>query len=258
VISPVWPPPPDDMAGATVTSGPPAWRPPGTDNGARPAFGTGPPRRRRRWPVVLAIVLLALLLLPLILHKLNGGDSEASVINDPAGSSGATPSVSVSSVKPSAAAAADPTGTILAGKRRTLVHLAEADRDLAMPATGDAAPSDGTRADALFRLEPLNGDSSYLIHGVPYAGDAERCLGVRTVTDEVNALAATDCYTYSQMIFRIVASGHVDDKGRPTYVISNDRYGTVQFSATRRVLFVAPAKNGAPETTFSFVDRGAA
>jgi hypothetical protein len=67
---------------------------------------------------------------------------------------------------------------------------------------------------------------------------------------------SAECYTYRQMVFEIVASGRSDDKGRPTYVISNKPYGTVQFSTTKRV-FLRPVTDGTHGTTVSFVDRGA-
>jgi hypothetical protein len=108
----------------------------------------------------------------------------------------------------------------------------------------------------VFRLEPLGPSGGYLIHRVaPGPGGDERCLGVRAGPDAASTLVSSDCNTYRQMVFEIVASGRTDDKGRPTYVISNRHYGTVQFSTTKRLVFLGPATDG---TTVSFVDRGAA
>jgi serine/threonine protein kinase len=156
---------------------------------------------------------------------------------------------------PSATTATTNPKAVLAGTRRTLLHLAEADKDLALPASGTAKASGGTTADSVFLLEPI-GSGQYLIHSEQPKGGT-RCLGVKVSKDGPSALVGANCYTTREMLFQIIASGRTDDKGRPTYVIRNDDFGTVQFIERTSTVFVETADGDAPATTFSFVDRGA-
>jgi hypothetical protein len=109
----------------------------------------------------------------------------------------------------------------------------------------------------VFTLEPI-GSGRYLIHSAqPAAKGGSRCLGVKTVSNGPSTLVGANCYTTREMLFQIIASGRTDDKGRPTYVIRNEDFGTVQFLERTSAVYVEPGAGEAPTTTFSFVDRGA-
>ncbi|MEV4703070.1 serine/threonine-protein kinase [Actinoplanes sp. NPDC049316] len=230
----------------TAAVPPQAWQPPP----ALPVTGP-PPRRRGRVASFLgALVLLAAVGVGggLLVANADSGDRGASPT--PAASGGARPSGS-----PAPAAAPTNPEAILAGSRRTLLHMAEIDRDLALPATGAARASDGTSEDAQFVLEPYGVD--YLIKSVrPSAGGRERCLGVRADPDGPASLVATECTSAKATIFEIGEAGGKDDKGRPTYVISNDTYGLVQWSESSRTVYVQEIGDAEVDLTFSFVDRG--
>jgi hypothetical protein len=239
---------------AAVRPTPQPWRPPPSAVPVRPA-GRGP---LRTLVITLAIAggVLAVLLVGglFALSALSTADEsrpDPTVIDEAPRSEQSSPAATP------AASGAGPRA-ILAGTRRTLLHLAEADKDLALPATGSAKASDGTGADAVFILEPLGAGTDYLIHSTkPAANGNDRCVGVKAAASGASSLVSADCNTYRQMVFDITASGQTDDKGRPTYVIRNRHYGAVRFSARTSSVSVGPTGDGAAATTFSFVDRGA-
>ncbi|MET7952004.1 hypothetical protein [Micromonospora sp. NPDC005324] len=57
-------------------------------------------------------------------------------------------------------------------------------------------------------------------------------------------------------MFAISREGR-DDKGRTSYSIISDEYGPVQWSPTKREIFVEFLGDAPLDTTFSMVDRGA-
>ena len=236
------------QSGPTAVMAPQAWQPP------PPAAVDPPPRRRRRAGTFLgALVLLAGIGVAggLLVANANGDDRAGSPTPAATGSSG--------SPSPSAppAPAVDPNNPapILAGTRRTLLHMAEIDRDLALPESGEAKASGGTTEDAQFVLEPYGVD--YLIKSVrPDARGQERCLGVKINPRTAGALVATECDPGKATIFQISAEDGKDDKGRPTYVIGNDAYGFVQWDDSDRTVYVQELGDAPADLTFSFVDRG--
>ncbi|MGA5298452.1 serine/threonine-protein kinase [Nucisporomicrobium flavum] len=226
-------------------SGPPQpWQPPPVT----------PPRRRGRAASFLgALVLLGALGVGGGLLVANAGSDDPGATAPPA-STGPSGGTRPSGSPVPAAARTDPEA-VLAGTRRTLLHMAEIDRDLALPATGAARASDGTGEDAQFVLEPYGVD--YLIKSVrPDAQGRERCLAVRPDENGPASLVAVECTTSKATIFEIGAAGGKDDKGRPTYVIGNDTYGLVQWDDSRRTVYVQEVGDAEVDLTFSFVDRG--
>jgi eukaryotic-like serine/threonine-protein kinase len=174
----------------------------------------------------------------------------------PGTSAPVSPSLSTAGSKPSAV---ETNAAILRGNRRTLIHLAEIDRDLALDYHDyDVAASDGTGTKSQFVLVPMGVD--YLIkslRGEGHTDDSETCLGVKVVPDKTSTLVAADCGATKATVFSLNPTGAKDDKNRPTYRIYNEAYGFVQWSATRKVVFVEEVGDADPTASFSFVDRGA-
>ncbi|BCJ49076.1 hypothetical protein Asp14428_05510 [Actinoplanes sp. NBRC 14428] len=240
VAEPAVPPAPPGRPGEL----PEAWHTP-------PAAPLPAPRRRRGRLVVAGAAVLALCGVAglLGLHLVNKGGSPPVTVAGSASAVPARPSASVDPVRNTAA--------ILTGSRRTLLHMADIDRDLALPADGPARASGGTGPDALFRLESYGVD--FLIKAVrPDAQGRERCLGVKVVPNRSASLVGTDCSATKATVFSISAEGGKDDKGRPTYTIANEEYGIVQWSKSDREVYVEEAGDYPNSVPFSFVDRGPA
>ncbi|MEU7908040.1 serine/threonine-protein kinase [Actinoplanes sp. NPDC049118] len=172
----------------------------------------------------------------------------------PSPQAGGGPGSSAASAGPAPA----PTGNaaILAGTRRTLIHFAEIDRDLAMPYPDEVVASDGTGKDALFVLVPTGVD--FLIKSVRPTEGEQPCLGVKVIPEGSAELVATECAATKATLFSISATGDTDDKGRPTYTLYNDAHGLVQWYEAKSEVYVEHPGDAPPDTTFSFVDRGPA
>jgi len=214
--------------------------------GARPAPAGGKPRRGRI--AVMGALSVALLAAGLLGHDLLIETDETTsgprAVGASAGSTAGSP-------KPSASPRAGGTAGILAGSRKTLIHFAEVDKDLALPdETEPAAVSDGTGTDALFALVPMGVD--YLIKSMR---DDQPCLGIRVIPGGSASLVSTECAATEATMFTILATGAKDDKKRPTYSIYNDKYGSLQYDDGNNEVYVEFAGD-AQTDTFSFVDRG--
>ena len=167
----------------------------------------------------------------------------------------AAPSVPVASPgsstpKPRLTGSAD----ILAGNRRTLIHMVEIDRDLALPFPDELKAGDGTGQDALFALVPTGVD--HMIQSVQPTEGEPPCLGVKVHPEDEAELVATECAPTKATLFSISATGRRDEKGRPTYLIYNDAHGFIQWWDDKSEIYVEHTGDGPPDTTFSFVDRG--
>ena len=230
----------------------PAWVP-GPDQvprqvarGRTDVLGTGPttttrtsrPLTRTLGGVAVgAAVLVVLLIAGLIgLHNLNRATD------------------AIDAAEPSPSAAAD--GPILRGERRTLIHFAEIDRDLSLDRHwNEVEVSDGKGARSQFVLLPSG--RKHLIKSLRsegYPDDADTCVGVRVAASKPSILVVANCLPTPATEFTLTPTGGRDDQGRPTYHLSNDTYGTVQWSAERKALYV---EKSTPTASFSFVDRGA-
>jgi hypothetical protein len=211
----------------------------------RSAVAARPRRRRRAWLAVgVACVLAAA-----------GGV----LARNAAGSGGPTASPTTSAGAPSVSASPSPAGLpgILAGRRRTLLHMASIDRDLALPQNSPAKAGGGTTPESLFVLVPRGPD--YLIRStVADLGNEERCLGIEPSARGSAALVPMGCEASDATLFRLFATGEADEKDRPTYSLSSESYGLVQWSENDRRVYVEEAGDFPTAIEFSFVDRGPA
>jgi hypothetical protein len=202
--------------------------------------------------VVAAAALAVLLAGGLFgLHRLASGAADSEVASPPlhSGSPSAHPEASL----------ADLNASILRGNRRTLIHLAEIDRDLSLDRHAyEVEASDGTGVRSLFVLVPVGVD--YLIKSLRsegHPGDGETCLGVKVIPDKASSLVVAECSPSKATLFALSPTGARDDKGRPTYHVVNETYGFVQWSKGRKAVIVEEVGDATPTASFSFVDRGA-
>lgn len=233
---------------------------PNTRTGAPATHETGRIRRRGGLKTasvavaVIAVLVAVGLLAPRLVGNAANGESGApsSAGTSPApGQSTRPPTASASALDPTAATAA-----ILRGNRRTLIHIAEFDKDLALPYHDfEVGAGDGTGAQSLFVLMPMGVD--YLIKSLrsPKASE-ESCLGVKVIPDQTASLVAADCFASKATLFSISKTEDTDDKGRPTFTIYSNEYGFVQWDKQESKVYVQEVGDAAPTATFSFVDRG--
>jgi hypothetical protein len=229
--------------------------------------GTGRVRRRGLKTVsaavaVVAVLVAAGLLAPRFFDDARGDDPGATGPTTPGQSSPTPTRTSPPPTKASATPASSPldpaaaTATILRGNRRTLIHIAEFDKDLALPYHDlEVGAGDGTGRQSLFVLVPTGVD--YLIKSLRSPKESEEsCLGVKVIPDEVSSLVAADCFVSKATVFSIIKTGDTDGKGRPTFTIYNDDYGFVQWDKQKSEVYVQEVGDASPTATFSFVDRG--
>ncbi|GAB3972436.1 serine/threonine-protein kinase [Plantactinospora veratri] len=223
---------------------------------AQGAAGPAKRRRSRLLGVGAAAATLVVLLGAgvAILHtpEFGGGDTDGSPVT-PA-PTGPSPTSA-----PPTPVASDPDTPILQGTRRTLIHIAEIDRDLALDLHySEVEASDGTGTKSQFVLVPMGVD--YLIkslRGEGRADDSETCLGVKITLDGPSSLVAAACHPTQATLFSLDRTGARDDKNRPTYHIYNETHGFVQWSTERKAVIVEMVGDATPSSTFSLVDRGA-
>ncbi|WP_203827134.1 serine/threonine protein kinase [Actinoplanes palleronii] len=229
-----------------------------------PAGGIVPPAdvlpasapRRRSGKLVLAALAVALLAATGVVaaRYLPRGSSTSA---DPS----AAPSAAAHSAAPSAAAAltaAERLAAIKGGRNRTLIHLAEDDRDLALDTHyTEVTAGDGTGAKSEFALIPLGVD--YMIRTLRDPSDPrEYCLGVKILKDGDARLVGADCENSEATVFSLLRTegNKTDDKNRPTFWIYNETYGYVQWDSAGKYLYVQEIGDAPPVSTYSFVDRG--
>ncbi|MFY1669607.1 serine/threonine-protein kinase [Plantactinospora sp. WMMB334] len=225
--------------------------------------GTG---RRRRLLGAAGIAAAVVVLVGAGLVGLDAIRSDGDDPDDAAGVPGvSTPASPTPATSPTpttggpTSAAPDPDTPILQGSRRTLIHFAEIDRDLALDYHSyEVESSDGTGVKSQFVLVPSGVD--YLIRslrGEGRADNAETCLGVKVTPDGPSSLVAAECVPTRATLFSLAPTGERDDKNRRTYYIRNEAYGFVQWSAARRAVYVEEVGDATPTASFSLVDRGA-
>ncbi|MET8278521.1 serine/threonine-protein kinase [Micromonospora sp. NPDC005174] len=207
---------------------------------------------------VIAVVVSAFLVGPRLLRGGSKPDRAGSTAAGGPGTSApaATPST-VASGKPSVSPSksTDPTQAILTGQRRILLHAVEIDRDLKLPFHGELEVGDGTGKDAVFVLEPVGVD--FMIKSMNPDIAHRPCLGVKIDSQGYASLVGAECYATAATVFAISREGK-DDKGRTSYAIVSDEYGVVQWSPTKKAIYVEHLGDAPLDTTFSLVDRGAA
>ncbi|RAO14596.1 Non-specific serine/threonine protein kinase [Micromonospora noduli] len=250
---------PAQLPGVTPPSVTPAAG--GDDQGAT-AGREGP--RGRGWltalgatAAVIAVLVPAFLFGPHLLSGLSKPDRTGSTPSGSPTTSGPAATTSTpASGRPSASpsASVDPTQAMLAGQRRFLLHVVEIDGDLSLPSHGEVEVGNGTGKDALFVLEPVGVD--YMIKSTNPEITHRPCLGVKVDSKGYKSLVGADCRPTKATLFTIFREGQ-DDKGRASYSIINEEYGPVQWSPTKKEIFVEFLGDAPLDTTFSLVDRGA-
>ncbi|MET0425975.1 MAG: hypothetical protein ABW046_19045 [Actinoplanes sp.] len=145
---------------------------------------------------------------------------------------------------------------ILAGERKTLIHIAEDDKDWSATYEGPIAIGDGTDDGALFRIVPAAGDQ-YLIEALRAREEGGRWCLQADADDEPVSLGTVKCAENETTLFSITPTGQADDKGRPTHRITHQRYGTVQVKNDGSALYIQEVGDGGSRGSYSFVDRGA-
>ncbi|MFE9191907.1 serine/threonine protein kinase [Micromonospora sp. NPDC007208] len=239
----------------------------GVDQGARsipPGLATAgrAGSRRRGWLTALgATAAVIAVLVPAYLFgpQLLSGQAKPNPVTPTGGPATSGPAATASasgSGRPTASpsASVDPTRAMLAGQRRFLLHAVEIDRDLSLPSHGELEVGDGTGKDALFVLEPVGVD--YMIKSVNPDIAHRPCLGVKLDSEGNKSLVGAECHPTKATLFAISREGR-DDKGRTSYAITNDEYGPVQWSPTKKEIYVEFLGDAPLDTTFSLVDRGA-
>ncbi|XVU28629.1 serine/threonine-protein kinase [Actinoplanes sp. CA-054009] len=241
--SPVSAPAPPTSAPPAQASAPPAWN-------SAPALVTPVPvppdhlprRRGRAWVIAAAVVAVAIAA---------GG---AGFVLRNRHSDAATAPPASASAAPAPAATGLP--GILAGTRRTLLHLANVDKDLYLPQNAPAKAGGGTTPESIFMLIP-HGERYQIASAVPTLTDERRCLGIEpSETRASSALVPTDCAVSDETLFGLSETGQFDDKNRPTYSLVSEPYGIVQWSEDDARLYVELAGDFPATVPFSFVDRG--
>ncbi|MEV4350603.1 protein kinase [Actinoplanes sp. NPDC049596] len=213
-----------------------------------PADHTPHSGRRRGWAFTAAIVACAVAAggVGIILRDRH---SDAST---------ATPPPATASRSPAPAPAPEKTGLpgVLDGSRRTLIHLANIDKDLALPQNAPAKAGGGTTPESVFVLIP-HGKQYQIASTVPSLSNERRCLGIEpSDTQASSPLVPTTCKVSDETLFTLAPTDEFDDKNRPTYSLVSEPYGIVQWSETDARLYIELAGDFPASVPFSFVDRG--
>lgn len=213
------------------------------------------PRFGRTAVLVTAVAVVAAAGAGAAIRYLPVGSRHASATG-PASSAEATQAGTASTPPAVSTIAEQKTQAILRGSRKTLIHSAEIDKDLAMESDyTEVKAGDGTGAKSEFALLPEG--SSFLIE---YLSDPETllpCLGVQADPAGTTRIGPAECAPDEGTLFHTVPTDATDDQGRPTYWIVNDTYGYLRWSEDDRAYRVDGLGEGPPATSFSFVDRGA-
>ncbi|MBX7266595.1 serine/threonine protein kinase [Micromonospora sp. Llam7] len=231
-------------------------------NPSRPATAGRTGSNRRAWltglggaAAVVAVLVSAALFGPQLLRDLANPDATGATATGGPTTPGSAPAATGSSTATgSPSAGADSTRAVLAGQRRILLHLVEIDRDLALPFDAEVHIGNGTGPDALFVLEPVGVD--YMIKSLNPDVSHRPCLGVK-INSAYASLVGTDCAPTAATLFGLARQDRKDDKGRTTYAIVSDEHGLVQWSPSRKKIYVEFLGDAPISTTFSLVDRGA-
>ncbi|GAA1653445.1 hypothetical protein GCM10009828_098410 [Actinoplanes couchii] len=219
---------------------------PGTVVAARPRFG------RRAAVLVTVLAVLVAAGAGIGIRYLSRGSGQVSGTG-PLPSAG-VPSAAQPSVTPSMTAE-QKTQAILRGTRKTLIHVDEIDRDLAMESHyTDLKVGDGTGAKSEFALIPAGVE--FMIRYLSDPETPEPCLGIKFNPAGAARVVTAECYATEGTLFRASKTGETDDKGRPTYWISNESYGVLQWSPDSKAFYVEVLGDAPPAASFSFVDRG--
>jgi hypothetical protein len=209
----------------------------------------------RHWPARLGLAAL-------LAAMLAGGLASRALLTDREAEAARTPGTTGALAGPSpqpvnASVPATTTDAVLAGQRRTLLHLADTGKNLAVRAGGKVGVSPADATDAQFVLVPRDG--SYLIRSLRAGLPPERsCLGVRAPRGGVPALVAGACTDGVATLFEVTPRTERDKENRPTYLVTNRAHGMVRWSDDRFEALVEKLADAPAGTAFSLVDLGPA
>jgi predicted Ser/Thr protein kinase len=210
----------------------------------------------RSWPTRVGLAALTAAMLA-------GGLGARALLTDRDASAAQSPGTTTPAGGPSAqpmnaSVPAEPADAILAGQRRTLLHLADTGQNLVVQAGGTVAISPMTTAETEFTL--VRRDDSYLVRSMRPGLPAERsCLTVRPARDGgAGSLTPGTCADDVPALFELAPTGERDKENRPTYRLRNRVHGVVRWSDDRFEIFVEHVDDELADTTFSLLDRGPA
>lgn len=155
------------------------------------------------------------------------------------------------------AAAEESYDQILAGERQALIHIAEDDKDWSATYEGPITIGSGTDDGSRFRLLPADADGQFMIEALRAREEGGRWCVMADERDEPVSLGTVKCAEGETTLFKVTATGEQDDKGRPTHLITHEKFGTVQVRNDGSALYIQEVGDGGSRGTFSFVDRGA-
>ncbi|MFI5937668.1 serine/threonine-protein kinase [Actinoplanes sp. NPDC051494] len=139
---------------------------------------------------------------------------------------------------------------VLDGTRKTRIHLAGIDRNLALDYASpmvEASADEGSNAE--FALVPQGVD--YLVRSLNRGAALPRtCLGVRVDPDSAGMLVPTTCAASKATVFTL------QDTGEGTYLLVNPEYGTVRWAADEERVVIGFTSSPEPELPVSFEDLG--
>jgi hypothetical protein len=149
--------------------------------------------------------------------------------------------------------AADP---ILAGRRQVVIKpIPSTESIVAVDDRGRLTLTDGEAEFGLFVLAPV-GDKFLIKTAKAGAGGEPSCLGIRNNGSSPLTVEATACDTRRAGQLFTITRQRADDRGRPTYAISNQGAFLQVFPRTG---LIAEELGDAPlKTTYAFVDNGPA
>jgi eukaryotic-like serine/threonine-protein kinase len=203
----------------------------------------------KRWSAITVAGLAAAGLTTLIMQGfLDNSIDKADTTTEPA--AGASGAATVP-----AGTGAKATG-VFGGERRTVLHLAEVDKNLYLNRSGELAAHENADARSEFALLPA--ESGHFIESLAATSSGERqCLRVEPQDDDAGAITLGGCAPNTATRFDLVPTGKRDTHGHPTFTIHDQTNGAVEWSSVRSQLYLKPKGDTPVGTTVSFADRGA-
>jgi hypothetical protein len=146
---------------------------------------------------------------------------------------------------------------ILAGKRQVVIRpIPSFESIVAVDAKGRLSTVDGEAEHGLFVFTPV-GDKFQIRTAKAGAGGEPSCMGVKSNgTNPLTVVAAACDTSRGGQLFTITEQKKKDEDGDPTYAISNE--GAFLQIFPKYGLIAQELGDSPLETTFSFVDNGAA
>jgi hypothetical protein len=103
-----------------------------------------------------------------------------------------------------------------------------------------------------------SGDNYQIRSNVSDLAGKDRCLAVKPDPHGSASLYPAACKSSGTTLFYLSPTSQTDEKDRPTYALTNDRYGIVQWNEADREVYIEESGDFPNSIEFSFVDRGSA